>query len=174
MRKIKGPRGKPITGDRADEYLASQSAHGKAGTLKRWGDHGPTKSVRAFVATVDRFRDAVPAERDRARAATEALDAWLDKRGIAAPVKAGPPITINAVLTYRWYGEIEAGRKTVEYREINDYWESRLWADGLTERITAIRFSRGYTNVRMTWEVKNIVRNEEDGVFEIHLGKRIS
>ena len=175
MKKIKGPRGKSITGDKVDEYRASQSAHGKAGMLKRWGEHGPTKSVRAFAATVDRFRDAVPAERDRAQAATDALESWLDGQAMnAAPVKAGPPITINAVLTYHWYGEIEAGRKTVEYREINDYWESRLWADGVTERISAIRFSRGYTDTRMTWEVTEIVRNEEDGVFEIHLGKRIS
>ena len=174
MNKIKGPRGKSLTKSEAKKYREAQSAHGKAGMLKRWGEHGPTKSVRAFAATVDRFRDAIPAERDRAQAATDALDAWLDKRGTAAPVKAGPPITINAVLTYHWYGEIEAGRKTVEYREINDYWESRLWADGLTERIAAIRFSRGYTNTRMTWEVTEIVRNDEDGVFEIHLGKRIS
>ena len=174
MNKIKGPRGKSLTKSEAKKYREAQSAHGKVGMLKRWGEHGPTKSVRAFAATVDRFRDAIPAERDRAQAATDALDSWLDKRGTAAPVKAGPPITINAVLTYHWYGEIEAGRKTVEYREINDYWESRLWADGLTERIAAIRFSRGYTNTRMTWEVTEIVRNDEDGVFEIHLGKRIS
>ena len=174
MNGIKGPRGSKITGKQAKKYREEQSAHGKAGMLKRWGEHGPTKSVRAFAATVDRFRDAVPAERDRAQAATDALNAWLDKRGTTAPVKAGPPITINAVLTYHWYGEIEAGRKTVEYREINDYWERRLWADGVAERIAAIRFSRGYTDTRMTWEVTEIVRNEEDGVFEIYLGKRIS
>ena len=173
-REIKGPRGSTITGKKAKTYRDAQSEHGKAGMRKRWGDHGPTKSVRAFAATVDRFREAIPAERDRARAATDALDAYLDQRGTAAPVKAGPPITINAVLTYHWYGEIEAGRKRIEYRDINDYWTDRLWANGVTERIAAIRFSRGYTNTRMTWEVTEIVRNEEDGVYEIHLGKRIS
>ena len=58
---------------------------GREGMRRRWGDdHGPTKGVRAFVATVDRFRTAVPDERDRAAAVTAALEAWLDARARAS------------------------------------------------------------------------------------------
>ena len=165
----KSPRSKP---DERDSLLAAQREWGREGSQKRWGDHGPTKCVRAFSATVDRFRAHVASERDRAAAATEALSNWLDGRG-AAKADASP-VTINAVLTYHWYGEIESGRKRVEYRDITDYWTARLWADGMAERVKAIRFSRGYTNTRKTWEVTRIVRNDAERVYEIHLGKRIS
>ena len=58
---------------------------GREGMRRRWGDnHGQTKGVRAFVSTVDRFRAAVPAERDRAAAVTAALEAWLDARAQAS------------------------------------------------------------------------------------------
>lgn len=160
---------------------------GREGMRRRWGDdHGPTKGVRAFVPTVDRFRAAVPAEKDRAAAVTAALEAWLDAKDaekVAARRKTvavrvvppqGEPITISAVLTYHFYDEIEAGRKRTEYRDICDYWDERLWAPGVRGRIAAIRFSRGYTQTRMTWEVTHIDRNEGDGVYEIHLGKRIA
>ena len=188
----KSPGSRPPNPEQMD-LLSAQREWGREGMRKRWGEHGPTKCVRAFTATVDRFRAHVTSERDRAAAATEALDNWLDEKGaaIAAPVskvgvlyepipeppplpKGVTPVTINAVLTYHWYGEIEAGRKTVEYRQINEYWTSRLWANGLNRRVRAIRFSRGYTDERMTWEVVKITRDEAEGVYEIHLGKRIS
>ena len=38
----------------------------------------------------------------------------------------------------------------------------------------ADKFTRAYTSTNMTWEVKRICRNEKDGVYEIHLGKRIA
>jgi len=159
----------------SEEFLEQARASGRRGSVARWGaDHGPTKSVRAFAATVDRFRAAIPAERDRASAATAALDAYLDTNHKTAETSKGPPITVSASLAFKWYDEIEAGRKRIEYRDITPYWTDRLWANGVTERIEAIRFTRGYTNVSMTWEVTEINRNEEDGVYEIHLGKRIS
>lgn len=166
----KSPRNKPPPkGDLFADY-------GRQGSQKRWGDHGPTKTVRAFPETVDRFRAYVPSERDRAAAATEALDDWLDGKG--APKLSRPqvenPVTLNAVLTYHWYDEIAAGRKRVEYRDINDYWTPRLWDGGMAERVRAIRFSRGYSNTRMTWEVREIRRNDSEGVYEIHLGKKIA
>ena len=179
-----------------DERAAKAAAKSKAaseagreGMRRRWGEHGPTKCVRAYVPTVERFRAAVPAERDRADAATAALEAWLNAKGApnapertppaqAIPCRVvpahGAPITIAAVLTYHWYDEIEAGRKRTEYRDIGDYWDERLWSPSVRGRIAAIRFSRGYTQRRMTWEVTRIDRNEEDGVYEIHLGKRIA
>ena len=62
---------------------------------RRWGaDHGPTKGVRAFVSTVDRFRAAVPAERDRAAAVTAALEAWLDARDAEMSAARPEPITV--------------------------------------------------------------------------------
>lgn len=168
----KPPRSNPTGRD----LLEAQREWGREGMRKRWGDHGPTKCVRAFEATVDRFRAHVASERDRAAAATEALDNWLDDQGAeAAPRRpAGDSVTISAVLTYHWYGEIESGRKRVEYRDISDYWTARLWDAGMRDRVKAIRFSRGYTNTRMTWEVTRIVRDDAEGVYEIHLGKRIS
>lgn len=82
-------------------------------------------------------------------------------------------ITVAAALAFKWYDEIEAGRKRIEYRDICEYWTRRLWADGITERIAAIKFTRGYTPVCMTWEVTEIVRNDGEGVYEIHLGRRL-
>jgi len=154
------------------KFIEQARKSGKRGSAIRWGDHGPTKSVRAFAATVDRFRDAIPQERDRAAAATAALDDYLNKRAKSKPSADG--ITINAALTFHWYDEIDKGSKRIEYREIGPYWDAKLWDNGITERIAAIRFSRGYTNTRMTWEVTKITRNEDEGVYEIHLGKRLA
>ena len=86
----------------------------------------------------------------------------------------GTPIMVAAVLAYHWYDEIEAGRKRTEYRDVGGYWDKLLWSDGRRGRVKSIKFSRGYTQRKMTWEVRRIDRNEEDGVYEIHLGKRIS
>ena len=30
-------------------------------------------------------------------------------------------------LKKKWYDKIKSGEKTVEYREVNPYWEKRLW-----------------------------------------------
>ena len=68
---------------------------GREGMRRRWGaDHGPTKGVRAFVATVDRFRAAVPAEKDRAAAVTAALEAWLDARDAEMSATRPKPIAV--------------------------------------------------------------------------------
>ena len=161
-------RGGTDEADRSDLFKAT----GYAGSRKRWGKHGRTKTVRAYEDVVDRFRAHVPDERDRADAASKALTSYLDAEG-APPTPERQRVTVNSVLTHRWYDEIDGGRKTVEYREINDYWTSRLFRpDG--SPVDAIRFSRGYTNTRMTWEVEYITRDVPEGVYEIHLGKRIS
>lgn len=146
--------------------------YGRIGMLKRWGKHGRTKTIRAYEEVVDRFRATVPDMRDRADAASEALNAYLAKHG-APPPPEPPKATVAAVLTHHWYDEIEAGRKTTEYRDTTDYWRGRLFKpDG--KPVDAICFSRGYTNRRMTWEVAGITENAADGVFEIHLGRRKS
>ena len=87
--------------------------------------------------------------------------------------RATAPRVVSAILAYRWYDEIATGRKRVEYRDICDYWTRILWADGAKKRVAAIKFNRGYTPQTMTWQVVKITRNDEDGVYGIHLGKRI-
>lgn len=87
--------------------------------------------------------------------------------------RATAPRVVSAILAYRWYDEIAAGRKRVEYRDICDYWTRILWADGRAGRIVAVKFNRGYTAVSMTWRVSRIVRDDKCGVYEIHLGARI-
>ena len=165
----KGGKSAPVPPD----ARAQAREWGREGMRRRWGEHGETKTIRVFTETAERFRAFVPHERDRAAAATEALNGYLDAHGAPMPERK-PKICIRASLTYHWYDEIAAGRKTVEYREINPYWESRLWEGGRAKDIGAIEFSRGYTNTRMKYEVVRIERNELDGVFEIYLGKRMT
>jgi len=85
----------------------------------------------------------------------------------------GEPLTVSAILAYRWYDEIEAGRKRIEYRDICPYWSHLLWDAGRRDRVKRIKFSRGYTLRKMTWAVQRIEANRTDGVYEIHLGSRI-
>ncbi len=158
-----------------DAMAQSRAEWGRKGMRSRWGaSHGATKCVRAAVATVDRFRAVVPAERDRAAAATAALDAWLDARDDDRITRRTKPITVAAVLARKWYDEIAAGRKTIEYRDICDYWDARLWAPDVRGHIGAIKFSRAYTATNMIWEVVRVDRNEQDGCYEIHLGRRLA
>ncbi len=82
-------------------------------------------------------------------------------------------ITVAAVLAYKWYDAILAGKKKTEYRDISDYWVKRLWATAVRGRIGAITFQRGYTSVKATFEVLDITVNRTEGLFEIHLGNRI-
>ncbi len=83
-------------------------------------------------------------------------------------------LMVSAALTYHWYDEIVAGRKRTEYRDICDYWDERLWSPKVRGKIGSIKFTRAYTSTNMIWDVRRICRNEKDGVYEIHLGKRIA
>lgn len=84
---------------------------------------------------------------------------------------------LKLVLTYHWFDEIEAGRKTVEYREVKDTWK-RLE----TEKYTTVTFYRGYAKNRkeMTFEIKSIEKMNgknsdlhiDKDVYAINLGKR--
>ncbi|MBQ5635433.1 MAG: hypothetical protein IIV10_03895 [Alistipes sp.] len=62
--------------------------------------------------------------------------------------------TLYLPLKAQWYDMIEADVKKEEYREITDYWYSRIWRHRLS--ITHVCFSYGYTKRRMTFEVENI------------------
>ena len=96
------------------------------------------------------------------------------RRKSARPTGKGGPIMVAASLAFRWYDEIERGVKCVEYRDITEYWSRLLWDGGRNRRVKSIKFTRGYTQTKMIWEVRRIVRDEREGVFEIHLGKRIA
>ena len=37
-------------------------------------------------------------------------------------------------LKKEWYEKIKSGEKTVEYREVKKYWETRLWNEGCLPR----------------------------------------
>ena len=81
------------------------------------------------------------------------------------------PFTVAANLAYKWYDEIESGKKRTEYRDISDYWESHLFRDGRPAKF--IKFSRGYTKTNRTWEVRRIDVDETEGLYMIRLGKRV-
>jgi len=86
----------------------------------------------------------------------------------------GEPLTVSAILAYRWYDEIEPGRKRTEYRGICDYWTHLLWDGGRRDAVKRIKFSRGYTQRKMIFSVKRIDRNTREGVYEIHLGNWVA
>ena len=88
--------------------------------------------------------------------------------------------TVAANLAYRWYDEIESGKKKVEYRDMTDYWERRLFRPVQDENgdegdcpAAFVKFTRGYTKRHMTWTVARIVVDAANGQYCIHLGKRV-
>lgn len=58
---------------------------------------------------------------------------------------------LDLVLKRKWYDMIESGEKTEEYRDITGYWFSRI-----NDRLTHVRFRRGYTKTAMIFEIKRI------------------
>lgn len=79
---------------------------------------------------------------------------------------------------------IERGEKLQEYREIKAHWINRLYRYGILnyDKFQTVRFSYGYTNRTMTFEIESITigkGNPEWGapdkeVFIIKLGKRVA
>lgn len=80
---------------------------------------------------------------------------------------------LHLPLKSKWYNMIESGEKKEEYREINDYWCSRLLInpdqtlyrfdgrvrrsdDILYKRFTHVVFRYGYTKRNMEKEIENI------------------
>lgn len=63
------------------------------------------------------------------------------------------PKTLHLTLTFYWFEEIAAGRKTCEYRRFTDGWRKRLngWQRG-----DLIVFHRGYTGRTLTQSIKDI------------------
>ncbi len=61
--------------------------------------------------------------------------------------------TLHLTLTYRWWDEIAAGRKTCEYRRFTEGWRKRL--NGL-KRGDLVVFHRGYTNRTLSRRIEQI------------------
>ncbi len=112
---------------------------------------------------------------------------YIGLRGIAGtdftvdvPVKPADQFTVAANLAYRWYDEIESGKKKVEYRDMTDYWEKHLFKTVKDENgdegdvpAVRIKFSRGYTKTNMTWTITRIDLDAKNAQYCIHLGKRV-
>lgn len=98
--------------------------------------------------------------------------------------------TLKLVLKRKWWDMIASGEKKEEYRELTEYWESRLvdypkWTHmGFFKEFDAVTFYLGYSKDRpsMTFKVKDIrigLGKSEWGAepgkeyFVIKLGERI-
>jgi hypothetical protein len=79
---------------------------------------------------------------------------------------------LTTTIKREWLKEIVAKRKRIEYREIKDYWEERL--NGLKTPFL-LRLINGMSKMapEVTVEVIQVVRNDREGEFELHLGKII-
>lgn len=96
--------------------------------------------------------------------------------------------TLHLPLTFEWYDMIESGRKKVDYRDIKDFWTSRLLIepeDGgpiKPREYKTVVFHRGYTKRQMEWTVDKIDIGKGDArlgadplypQYRIHIGIRI-
>jgi len=61
---------------------------------------------------------------------------------------------VPLVLTHRWFDETESAGKRVEYRKMTSHWAKLIWEK--RDRITHVRFSRGYTKKQTSFRVTKI------------------
>jgi len=82
------------------------------------------------------------------------------------------PVILHLVLTYYWYDKTESGRKRIEYRNMTDRWRRQIWER--RDKITHVRFARGYTSTMQTFAVKKIdvgpcpIEGWDDEYYRIH------
>lgn len=81
-----------------------------------------------------------------------------------------PMQTITTTIKREYLKEIIAKRKTVEYREIKDYWENRFRG---VETPFLLRLINGMSKTapEVTVAVTKIDRNRHKGRFELRLGR---
>ena len=78
--------------------------------------------------------------------------------------------TLTTTIRKEPFEAIVAGTKTIEYREIKEYWEKRLAqykAPFLLRLINGMKKDAP----ELTVEVVKVKRDSRHGVFELHLGK---
>ncbi len=81
--------------------------------------------------------------------------------------------TLQLTLMKGWFDQIEAGTKTVEYREIKPYWTKRLvLPNGNPKQYDSVFFRNGYSPDcrKMKVEFKALRTNVESKEYEILLG----
>ena len=61
---------------------------------------------------------------------------------------------LDLVLNNYWYGEIESGDTTLEYRQITPHWTKRIW--DRRDEITHVNFRKGYSKISMKKKVTKI------------------
>lgn len=85
--------------------------------------------------------------------------------------------TLTLPIKRFWFNQIIDGSKTVEYREIKQYWQDRLEGDGgQIRQYDRIVFRVGY-HKHCLWaifECIDIVKNTKSGFYEITLGRRLA
>ena len=93
-------------------------------------------------------------------------------------------------LKREWYEKIKSGEKTIEYREVKQYWtdriakeyENELLEDGISERISSFYIFRGenhfcklrlgYTNKYMTAKIVKIEIVDGNNT-DLHIGRPV-
>lgn len=75
-------------------------------------------------------------------------------------------MNLQLTLHRKWFEEIAAGLKKIEYREIKPYWTARLEGKPFDE----IHFRNGYSPGAPFMRVQ-FKRLEKNGCYHIHLGK---
>ena len=98
--------------------------------------------------------------------------------------------TLKLVLKKEWYDMIDSGVKTEEYRELTDYWETRLWEfdnctdDSWPREYDEVTFYLGYAKNRPSMTFKWLGTSIQQGrpewgarpgkyYFVIKLGERL-
>lgn len=76
---------------------------------------------------------------------------------------------LHLTLMKEYFDAILSGDKTIEYREIKSYWVKRLEE----KKYDYIHFTNGYGKNKpwMDVEMHAIVKDRENKLYEIHLGK---
>jgi len=77
---------------------------------------------------------------------------------------------IHLVLEYCYYEQIDKGKKTVEYRDLTEYWFHRLFM----KKPDTVVFHKGYTSTTMTFKIAKILVFPDYHQIEVWIGERIS
>ena len=79
---------------------------------------------------------------------------------------------LHLTLHKKWFDQILAGTKKIEYREIKPYWTKRLFnEDGTPKKFKEIFFRDGYNNNCRKMRVEFIGIKKGKKEYEIILGK---
>jgi len=85
------------------------------------------------------------------------------------PGSDGPSI-LHLTLEREWFDDIARSVKTVEYRDLKDYWKTRL--DG--RRYDIVRFRNGYATDAPEMDVEFLGVEKRHDCYAIRLGKILS